>query len=359
MRRVLLPVATALAALLSAAPAWADKLAVLPFTSPNNVPRVELEQVRGWTREAAARGGHATASDAEMAAAEASARDGVADTSQEYQVAGKAASADWTLTARVERVDHPPARLPDGSEEEGFTTYRVELEAYQMSSGRLESLAREIVPDDASKEIAEMIALLVRPQGIDDADIPWSHEGAQRPRRRAKPAAEPALAPPPSATSRPPRPVYGAGHPLALGVSVGVSSALARPDVARGPSWAMPIGGALGYALPDAAPGLELRGSFTSQVIGPRALEIAAGARYALAPLGGLRLFVGPELLLGAHVALGADKTARFLSHGALFAAYGVTEQLQAELAGDLGVALGGSGTLVLGGGTARITFRF
>ena len=124
-------------------------------------------------------------------------------------------------------------------------------------------------------------------------------------------------------------------------------------------TFSVPIGGVLGYALPDTAPGLELKGNLTSQVIGPRALELSAGARYALAPIRGVRLFVGPELLLGAHVALGADKTARFLTHGSLFLAYGITENVQAEIAGDLAAALGGAGTLVLGGGTARVVFRF
>jgi hypothetical protein len=121
----------------------------------------------------------------------------------------------------------------------------------------------------------------------------------------------------------------------------------------------MPIGIVLGYALPDVAPGLELKGNINSQVIGPRALELAAGARYALAPFRGVRFFVGPELLLGTHVALGADKTARFLTHGSLFLAYGITENFQAEIAGDLSAAFGGAGTLVLGGGTARFVVRF
>jgi hypothetical protein len=152
--------------------------------------------------------------------------------------------------------------------------------------------------------------------------------------------------------------VYGEGKPFALGVSIGITNAIARPDNARGPSWAMPIGAAMGYALPS-LPGLELRGIFTSQVIGPRAIEISAGARYALAPLRGIRLFVGPELLAGAHVAIGADKTARFIAHGAAFAAYGITDSIQVEIAGDLAAAFGGAGTLVLGGGTARALLRF
>lgn len=361
MKRFFLSSAVLAAMLAFAAPAWADKIAVMPFTSPKNVPRPELEEVRRWTREALTKKGHTFASENEMVSAEAAVKDGVADTSQEYQAAAKAAGADWTLTARVERNDYPPARLPDGTEEEGYTTYRVELEAYQASSGRVESLSREVLPDEGPSDIAEMIALLIRPEGIANADIPWSHVGVRRPKPKPKPAAPPPPPPPPPepAAPPPPRRVYGEGHPVAIGASVGVTNAMVRPDEARGPSWAMPIGVVFGYALPDTAPGLELKGNLASQVIGPRALELSGGARYALAPLRGVRLFVGPELLLGAHVALGADKTARFLTHGSLFLAYGITESVQAEIAGDLSAALGGAGTLVLGGGTARIVFRF
>ncbi|MBX3198574.1 MAG: hypothetical protein KF894_10610 [Labilithrix sp.] len=360
MRRFFLAATALVATFAFSLPAWADKIAVLPFTSPNNVPRPELDEARRWTRDAVVKQGHAFATADEMVSAEAAVKDGVADTTQEYRAAGSAVGADWTLTAQVERRDHPPATLPDGSEESGFTTYRVELEAYQLSTGRLESLSREMLAEDAVDDIAEMLALLVRPEGIANADIPWSRTGVRRPKPKPKAPPAPPPVPPPEPEAPPaPRPVYGAGHPVAIGASIGVTNALVRPDNARGPSWAMPIGVAIGYALPESAPGLELRGNLTSQVVGPRALELSAGARYALAPLRGARLFVGPELLVGAHVALGADKVTRFLTHGALFVAYGITENVQAEIAGDLSAALGGAGTLLLGGGTARAVVRF
>jgi hypothetical protein len=341
-------------------PAWADKVAVLPFNSPNNVSRPELEEARKWTREAVSKRSHTYATDNEMVSAEGAIKDGVADTSQEHIAAGRIAGAAWTLTGHVTRNDYPPAKLPDGKEQEGYTTYRVELEACQVSTGRVESLSREVLPDEGPNDIAEMIGLLLRPEGIGNAEIPWERSGVRRPKPRPKPPEPP---PPPPAPPPPETPairhVYGEGHPLAIGASVGVTNALVRPDVARGPSWAMPIGAAVGYALPESVPGLELRGNFTGQVIGPRALELSAGARYALAPISGVRLFVGPELLLGAHVALGADKTARFLTHGAVFVALGITDNIQAEVAADLAAALGGAGTLVLGGGTARVVLRF
>lgn len=358
--RCFLSAACAAAVFFTTSAALADKVAVLPFRSTNNVSKAELEQARAWTREALRAKGHTVADANETANAELAVKDGVADSSQEFRAAGEAASSPWTLSAQIDRIDYPPATLPDGTEEEGFTTYRVELEAYEIDSGRLESLAREVVPDSAPEEIAEMIAFLVRPGGIGpNAVFPWAGMGPRKPKPKPKPPPPP---PPPKPAAPPPPPapkhVYAENRPLALGASVGITNALSRPDTARGPSWAMPIGATLGYAFAE-VPGLEARGVFTSQVIGPKALEISAGARYAIPIVPQIRLFVGPEVLLGTHVAIGADKTARFLAHGAAFAALGIGEQLQLELAGDLAAALGGSGTLVLGGGTARVLVRF
>ncbi len=90
-----------------------------------------------------------------------------------------------------------------------------------------------------------------------------------------------------------------------------------------------------------------------------RARDSPRAGRYALPLLPQYRIFFGPELLLGAHVALGADKTARFLTHGAAFVSFGIGERIQLEVLGDLAAALGGSGTLILGGGTGRVLFRF
>jgi hypothetical protein len=345
--------------LCAASPAFADKVAVLPFSAPKGGTKPELDQARTWTRQAVIAKGHVPPSDAEMLSADMAVKDGNPDTSQEYRAAGRASGSQWTVTGRIERHDAPPAKLPDGTEEEGYTTYRVELEACQVDSGRVESLAREIDPDEAPAELGEMLALLLRPEGIKNAQLPW--EGAPPHKRKPKPkpaAPPPAPAPPPP----PPEPVvkhaYAENRAAAVGLSIGFSNALKRPSEARGSSNALAIGGVLAYAIAQ-VPGVELRGVFTSQVVGPRALEISAGGRYAIPVFPQYRIFIGPELLLGAHVAIGAEKTARFLGHGSAFVAWGLGEQVQLELAGDLSTAFGGSGTLLLGGGTVRGLFRF
>lgn len=358
MLRFFVSSAAALLLLCAASPAFADKVAVLPFTAPKGLSKPEVDTARKWTREAAIARGHVPPSDGEMLSAEMAVKDGTPDTSQEYLAAGRASGSQWTVTGQVERHDAPPAKLPDGSIEEGYTTYRIELEVAQVETGRVESLAREIDPDEAPAQLAEMLALLLRPEGIRNVQLPWDNAAPHK--RKTKPKPPPPSPPPPP--PEPPKPVvkhaYAEGHPAALGLSLGFSNAIARPSEARGPSNAMPIGGVFAYALAQ-VPGVELRGVFTSQVIGPKALEISAGGRYAIPVFPQHRIFIGPELLLGAHVALGADKTARFLGHGSAFVAWGIGEQVQLELAGDLATAFGGTGTLVLGGGTARALYRF
>ena len=361
--RFLFSLAAAAAIVFLSSTALADKVAVLPFRSTKNVPRAELERAREWTRQALASKGHTLPTPGELANAELAVKDGIPDTSDELRAAAKASGSPWALAAQVERIDYPAADLPDGTHEDPWTTYRVELEACEVQSGRVESLVREVVPEDAPAQIAEMISFLVRPGGIGpNAVFPWQGVPPKRPppKPKEKPPEPPPPPPPPPKPEEPPPPkhAYGEGHPAILGASIGVTNAISRPDKSSGPSWAMPLGLAGGYAI-DSLPGLEVRGIFTSQVIGPKAIEIAGGARFAIPVLAQYRIFVGPEALVGAHIAIGAEKTGRFIAHGAAFAAWGVTEQLQLELAGDLAAALGGSGTLVLGGGTVRVLVRF
>lgn len=364
---------------MAASEARADKVAVLPFASAPSasadarVETPELERARGWTKAALLASGHVLPSDSEQLSAEMAVKDGVADTSDECRAAGRASGSPWTLTGRLERststppVANPPAAAPSGghaapgSSTEAPPSYRLELEACQVGTGRVESLARTVHPATAESEVREMLALLVRPEGIANAEIPWNDDVAPLPPApppQTPPAAPPPQAPPPVESTPAVAHAYAEGHPVALGVSIGVSGALVRPGSARGSTAALPIGGVVAYAL-DSVPGLEFRGLFDVNVAGPRALEAAAGARYMLGVSPQHRFYVGPELLAGAHVTLGASKDGRFLTRGSAVASLGVGEQLQLELSGDLAGAFGGAGTLVLGGATARALVRF
>jgi hypothetical protein len=279
-----------------------------------------------------------------MLTATMSAKDGVPDTSEEYRTAGRASSSSWTVAGRMEQHEQ---------------SYRLELEVCQVESGRVESLAREINPPDAAKQIGEMLALLLRPEGIGNADIPWEHTPVPKP----PPPTPPAQPPPPTTPPPPPPPpavrhAYAEGHPLAIGVGGSILDALQRPSNAVGPATAGLLVFNVGYAL-DAMPGLELRANIAAALVGPGSFSAAAGARYALPLLPTRRLFVGPEVTLGGFFTSGAEKTTRFLVQPSIFASLGLGERIQIEIAGDLPYAAGGSGSLLLVGGTLRGAVRF
>jgi hypothetical protein len=163
--RRIAPLAAALVVLLLAPWARADKVAVLAFaTSGGGTTSAQLEDARAATRAAVMQLHHALPNSSEMTTAEMAVKDGMADTSAEYRAAGRASSSQWTLAGHVD--SHGP-------------TYRLELEACEVDSGRVESLAREIDAKEATPQIAEMLALLLRPEGIGTA--------APRPRPSLRP----------------------------------------------------------------------------------------------------------------------------------------------------------------------------
>jgi hypothetical protein len=133
--------------------ALADKVLVLPMQGVGTAASAQLPQADAATSTAVTKLSHKVPSPAEVTKAKAAVKDGIADTKEEYLAAGKASSSDWTLGGQVE--DHG-------------ATYRIELEACQIESGRVESLAREIDPAQATQQISEMLVFLIRPQGIAD-----------------------------------------------------------------------------------------------------------------------------------------------------------------------------------------------
>jgi hypothetical protein len=334
-----------LVALLAPRLAFADRVAVLPFESVGNATSVDLEKARAATRAAVLDRKHIAPTDSQMLTAEMAFKGEHGGGAKAFQAAGRASTSDWVARGLVETHG---------------ATYHLELEVCQVETGRKESLAREI---DASKEVAqisEMLALLVRPEGIANADIPWERASNVTPVAKPKPGdvvVKPPEPPPPVGPP-PVRHVYAEGHPILVGLDLSVLSAVKRPSIAQGPGTALQLGGAFGYALLK-IPGLELRGNLLGAIAGPSSLTIDAGARYMLPIVPTRRIFLGPELGLGTFITLGAEKTARFLARGSAVASMGLGERWQIEIVGDLDYAAGGSGALVLLGGTARGAFRF
>jgi outer membrane biosynthesis protein TonB len=330
----------ALSALLFAAPALADKVVVLPFHGDE--PRAQ--EARNATTGAVLERAHVPASDDEVKAALDAVGDGSPDTSAEYKQAGNAAKAQWTVTARVENHDW---------------YYRIELEVGQVATGRVESVARNIDPARAPQMISEMLALLLRPEGL-GAGNPWANEPP--PNKPAPPPPPPSPPPPPHVPPPPPPPAvkhaYAENHPWGVGAGFAVMGALMRPERASGPTASGHIQGFGEYAI-DAVSGLAVRAEIAGGIVGPGSFWMGAGARYAIPIVPTIRLFAGPELTLGFFVPIGGDKTARFLLHPSAFVALALGEYVQLEIAPELPIAFGGTGTLMLFGGSARATLRF
>ena len=342
-------------ALLAVAPrALADKVAVLAFASAGGgTTSAQLDQARAATRGAVTQLHHTLPSASEMVTAEMAVKDGVADTSNEYRAAGRASSAAWTVAGHA--TSHGP-------------TYRLELDVCQVETGRVESLAREIDGRQATPQIAEMLALLLRPEGIGTTEPPWEH---------AIPAPNPAPPAPSQTTTAPPVPpavvtpppiappsneeaplAYAEKHPVAAGVGLGVLVAVKRAENARGSSAAGELNASFGYAI-ESVRGLEIRAGFAAGVVGPESIALDAGARFVLPIAARARIFAGPEAGIGGFFTLGGDQKARVLLRGALPIVWGATPQVQLELVPEIDYAGGGTTSLFLAGGSVRGVYRF
>ncbi|MFO0666751.1 MAG: hypothetical protein U0174_22565 [Polyangiaceae bacterium] len=326
--------------------AWADRVLVFPFHEGAPKPRGAVVDevksappfVENQTRTALGALKHTMVAGEEEAKARAAVKDGVADTSEEFREAGNLASADWTLVGSTQPTE-------DG--------VRVELFVYQVKTARLESLVRELQGSNREAQLEEMLARLLSATGIGTGDIVWNVAPKYGPGEKPRHAEEPTT---PKAPPDPNAWFYGKNAPFSISAGLGGYVAAARPSNATGDSFTLNIEGALGYV---AVKSLELRANVGVGVIDPKALHVDGGARYAFTLSPGARLYAGPELSFGMFMPIGGDKTARFLARGAGFFGVGFGEHAQVEAMAELFAAPGGSGALVLVGGSLRGGVRF
>lgn len=350
-RAILPPALLAVVLLGSEARAAGEKVAVLPFVSSGGgTTSAQLDAARTATRDAVGQIHDTLPTDAETASADHAAKDGVADTSAEFREAGRAAAAPWTVAGHVDAHGG---------------TYRLEIDACQIETGRVESLAREIEPGRASAQIAEMLALLLRPQGVGDTVPPWDQPAAPPPATPPPPTTPPpAPAPPPPAEPGPPPPpppAYAENHPFALGVEGVALTAFARSALASKVG-ASPVAGLIAadgmYAF-QGVHGLEAIVNVAGSVAGPSSFWIDGGFRYEFPVVPRARIFLGPEATVGAFFDLGGDKDARFVMRGALPIVVGVGEHVQIEAFPEIAYAAGGTVGIALAGGGLRGVVRF
>lgn len=378
------PAGAWLAALLFSSPALADRVLILPARPGAEEDAAQRNALEIEMARSLASLGHALVPEAEAKAALAAVADGVADTSEEYRAAGTAAKADWVIGGAVE-----PAVI----------TQRVELVAYLVSLGRVESVAREVERARAAEQIQEMLGVLVRPEGIGAGELPWERPRAQpsqvaAPPPPPPPPPKPVAAPPPPApegrregervkldyawTSEDVWPPYANSRRGFVAAMQGISIAAVRPSGAVGDAWAIVGQVRGGYAIGDS--GLEVFAQIGGNLVGPRALWTEIGARLLLTPsvhrtggsLHGLAFHVGPEITAGGFFRFPASQTsaagtdfsagvdARPTIGATLSMALQVTPsvQLDAQL-GNLRWVPAGDGSLLLFGATLGAGLRF
>ena len=333
----------------------------MPFVG--DAPKSEIDDARVATVGAIISRGEPLATESELVTAETAAAGAPNDTKAQYEAAGRASSSQWVVVGHVK--PHPA----------GIPGYHLELEACQVSSGRVESLARDIDPTKANVQIAEMLALLLRPEGIGNSPIPWENDVLQAPPPPKPPPPKP---PPPKPLPPPPPPKpavpepdrgYGIHAPFALGVGLGVDGAFAHPSVPAPltePSTFAFEGTITGEWAPLSAErypqllrGVALRADLGGNLYGPAAVLLDGGVRWAIPIVPKLRIFVGPEVTIGGFFVTTGDQESRFLLRTDVFAAMGFGEHFQLELAFDVQSALGGTGTIVTGGTMLRGLVRF
>lgn len=364
------------AVLLAASPAMADRVALVP--SRGGADRAPREALDRDLEQVLTSAGHTLVPGAEVAAAlKKHVIDGAADTQEEYRAVGVAARAEWVIGASVD-----PA----------VTTARVEIAACLVKPGRVESVAREVEKARAAKQVAEMVRVLVRPEGIGAGALPWEKIDPSKP---SKPEPEkPAVPAVPTIDGRarvaypigaagevwPP---YSGGKRGFVSASLGFSLPVVRPGASGGSA----AGGLAfvgeargGVAITDL--GLELAIALGGNLAGPRALWITGGARWMFAPAmrrgadgvrEGVPFFIGPAITAGAFFQLGTSAldpvtlepystavSAHPVIGGGLDLAFALARSFQLEASlGNLRWVPSSSGSLLVLGATLGATLRF
>ncbi len=331
-------VAWGLAALGVASSAAADRIATLRARAEAGTETDRIALDRG-TEDAEHALGHTTASAGEVLQGEGAAGD-LLGTSAGLVAVGKTTNSDWVVQAHILKPAGPNA------------SPRIEVEACQVSTGRVETLARDVdLHGDLAAQLRPMLSLLLRPQGIGDDPLPWEQPGATS--GSAKPPGE-------AAQAKPSRPrIYGENGTFGLGASFGVERILVRPDEAQGSknagSWSLVALMRIVRVDEGRGPSVELLAR-AGRLFGPPgdATRFAVGARVMLP----LTWFLAAGA--GGHLGLFQHDGARplFGVGGAL--AFTAIPHLQIELdALSIEAAPAKEGTLVFLGGSLAAIARF
>lgn len=328
-------IALAFAALVTFAAfdALADKVATLH--ARGTAPLGERTTIRTAT-DGGARGlGHETVAENDVLQGEGAAGDKIG-TSEGLVAVGKTTGADWVVEPHVQSSD---------------AGTRVELKVCQVSSGRVETLARDLDPKgDPLVQMREMLALLLRPQGVGDDPLPWDAKKPPPlppevlPKDKPKPG-EPVTAPL----------VWGEHGKISVGASAGYGRIALRPDNAIGDRGVFTWSVAANFALPKLR-WLELTFRLHGAHGAGAAMLADVGARAIAPPSGRFAFGVGGALGVFGAFGSGIVRPAFGLDP---FVSVAIVRNLQAEVAWINRLSPGEGGAILLTSAHASLLARF
>jgi hypothetical protein len=221
---------------------------------------------------------------------------------------GKKLGADWVVNA---------------TEAAAVTTERVEIGASYATAGRFQLVGREVDKDSTAPEIKEMLAFLLRAEGVGTEAPPWetsspgsSPHGSSQVKPPPPPPENPVKVTPPKKEEpkkpETPKAPYGGGHVGFIAAGLGVDGLVVRPKTARG-SAAGFVGLIRGGAeILDT--GLEPYAQLGGNMAGPSAVWVEAGIRWMGLPIlhekDGIGLHLGPSVHGGVFIVPGHTTTA-------------------------------------------------
>jgi hypothetical protein len=328
----------------------ADRVAPLHAHGGTDADRAAVDKA---LRAALAALGHTSPTDAEVLQGEGAA--GSYENQSTGLVAiGKTTGSEWVVD--VTTIATPTSAPP------GATPKRIEVKACQVSTGRVETLARDVdTKKDLAAQLREMLALMLRPQGVGDDPLPWETPGAASSASAStstSASSAPSAGADAGAVAAPPEPRFGATHPLFFGVSGAAYDFAGRPDNVEGKRGIGSISAIGGYTVYTDGPIVDVFGRVGS-FFGPGpALRLEAGGR-ALA-----RVTTGVAIGGGATAGVFAE-TAGTKSTRALFGldavvAFALSPRFQIDLSiASLRLAPGTGGALVFLGAELTAAARF
>ncbi|HNS99058.1 MAG TPA: hypothetical protein PLJ27_08965 [Polyangiaceae bacterium] len=332
MRRRWYAATIAVALVLLDVAAWAEVVLMLP-PSGQGVQESFAGHLRKDSRLAVVELGHQLVAEEQEVAALRTISDGLADDATEFETLAHHTHANWVVS--------PVVHLTDGG-------VRLELTAFLASTGRCETVARELDRDSLQPQVREMLAVLLRQEGVGTGALPWEKSPSAL---RSSPPGEKRIETEQTASStqEPSRSFM----PL-LGATFGGSTTLARPEQAVGSSTAWQGGVRAGIRFGEA---LELALGLRSNIAGPKATGFDLSARYGFRISEGIR--VGPELAPGGFVQGGGAQRTSLSLRFSLVGSLDITPHISIEAqAGDITWVATGEESLFLGGATLAAVAR-